>query len=166
MKTNVMERDPLTPGSCEWCGKPCELEDAACSLSCEAMLHRLEATQGRLILRALKRWRKSPNHAARNAAISEIVPRIDRFLTTDRLRREELAAQRRRAEAKAKERAAEDDGKRTTRAARKTAVVVPLASAAPLTNQPESACPRCGYEFDIGSLGPHGCPNCHGEGLS
>lgn len=26
-------------------------------------------------------------------------------------------------------------------------------------------CEFCGYRFDVESLGAHGCPNCHGEGL-
>lgn len=113
MRSNMLtDKEPLTPGCCEWCGKECEPADVACSLSCEAMLHRLEATQGRLVIRALKRWRMKPNHAARNEAISHIVPLTDRFLRTDRKRRENLAAERR-AAAAALAAAENGDGKGT-----------------------------------------------------
>jgi hypothetical protein len=99
MRSTLLDKEPLTPGCCEWCGAECESGDFACSLSCEAMLHRLEATQGRMVIRALKRWRMKPNHAARNEAISHIVPMTDRFLRNDRKRRETLAAERRAAAA-------------------------------------------------------------------
>ena len=46
MKTTILDKTPLTPGCCEWCGNLCELEDVACCLSCEAQLNRLEAAQG------------------------------------------------------------------------------------------------------------------------
>ena len=101
MKTNLIEKEPLTPGTCEWCGKPCEPEDAACSLSCEAQLARLEATQGKAVLRILKKWRK---HRGRKGtpgegAMSEAAALVDRFLKADRLRREEAGRKRRLAEA-------------------------------------------------------------------
>ena len=91
----MLEKEPLTPGCCEWCGKDTEPGQWACSLTCESLLHRLEATQGRLVIRALKRWRMSPNHAARNEAIAHIVPRVDKFLKTDRKRREAFQHERR-----------------------------------------------------------------------
>lgn len=91
----MLEKEPLTPGCCEWCGKDTEPGQWACSLTCESLLHRLEATQGRLVIRALKRWRMSPNHAARNEAIANIVPRVDKFLKTDRKRREAFQHERR-----------------------------------------------------------------------
>lgn len=104
MKTNLLNKDPLTPGTCEWCGSFCELDDACCSLSCEAQLNRLEATQGRLVLRVLKRWRK---HSGRKGspgegAFSEITQHVDRFLRNDRLRREKHQQDRRTEEAAAK----------------------------------------------------------------
>lgn len=99
MPAPLIDKDPLTPGTCEWCGDDCEPHRVACSLTCEANLHRQEATQGRLVIRQLKRWRMKPNHAARNAAIAEIVPMIDRFLRNDRKRRE-LENEKRRVEAK------------------------------------------------------------------
>ena len=99
MPAPLIDKDPLTPGTCEWCGDDCEPHRVACSLTCEANLHRQEATQGRLVIRQLKRWRMKPNHAARNAATAEIVPMIDRFLRNDRKRRE-LENEKRRVEAK------------------------------------------------------------------
>lgn len=94
MKTNALDKIPLTPGVCEWCGNICEMEDVACSLSCEAQLHRLEAYQGRTVLRSLKRWRK---HRGRKGtpgegAMTEVANIIDLFLKTDRLRRERFQA--------------------------------------------------------------------------
>ena len=99
MPAPLIDKDPLTPGTCEWCGDDCEPHRVACSLTCEANLHRQEATQGRLVIRQLKRWRMKPNHAARNVVIAEIVPMIDRFLRNDRKRRE-LENEKRRVEAK------------------------------------------------------------------
>lgn len=104
MKTNLIDNTPLTPGTCEWCGKLCEEEDTACSLSCEAQLLRLEAAQGRAVLRTLKRWRK---HRGRKdtpgqGAIGEVAALVDRFLKTDRMRREELSYKRRQKEAAVK----------------------------------------------------------------
>ena len=101
MKTNMLDKTPLTPGNCEWCGNLCEMEDVACCLSCEAQLNRLEATQGRIVLRHLKRWRK---HRARagtpgEGAMSEITALMDRFLKGDRIRREKLQAEKRAAAA-------------------------------------------------------------------
>lgn len=97
MKTNALDKIPITPGTCEWCGKNCELEDVACSLSCEAQLHRIEATQGRTVLRVLKRWRK---HSGRKGSpgeglFTEVSELVSGFLRTDRIRRERhQAAQR------------------------------------------------------------------------
>jgi len=108
MRTNLMDSTPLTPGTCEWCGKDCEVEDAACSLSCEAQLVRLESAQGKIVLRVLKRWRK---HRGRKGtpgegAMTEVAKLTDRFLRNDRMRREYMAAERR-------QKAAEDAKKET-----------------------------------------------------
>ena len=101
MKTNNLDKDPLIPGTCEWCGKVCELEDVACSLTCEAQIHREEAVQGRMILRAVKRWRVSGGHDARGEMLTELRTKVDRFLRSDRKRREGASAKRRAAEAEA-----------------------------------------------------------------
>lgn len=108
MKTTMLEKDPLTPGTCEWCGKTCELADAACSLSCEAQLVRLEAAQGKMTLRVLKRWRKyrGRKDTPGEGAISEVAAMVDKFLRNDRLRRERMGAERRVAAAVAKAEAA------------------------------------------------------------
>ena len=100
MKTTMLNTEPLTPGSCEWCGKDCDPLGTSCSLSCEAQLHRLEAAQGRLVIRTLKKWRK---HRGRKGTpgegtMPEIAAMIDRFNRNDRIRREEAAAKRRAAE--------------------------------------------------------------------
>lgn len=97
MKTNMLNKDPLTPGTCEWCGKDCEVEDACCSLSCEAQLARLEAVQGTKIIRILKRWRKNRGRKGTpgEGAMTEATALVDRFLKNDRRRREEAANQRR-----------------------------------------------------------------------
>lgn len=113
MKTNLMETVPLTPGTCEWCGKDCELEDVACSLTCEAQLLRAEAAQGKAVLRVLKRWRK---HRGRKGtpgegAMGEAAKLVDRFLKNDRQRREHYANMRRAEAAKAKAEAAAGEGK-------------------------------------------------------
>ncbi len=97
MRTSMLDTKPITPGTCEWCGKDCELEDSACSLSCEAQMVRLEAVQGRMVLRTLKVWRK---HRGRKdtpgqGAMTEVAAMVDGFLRTDRLRREEACAKRR-----------------------------------------------------------------------
>ena len=101
MKTSMLDTEPLAPGTCEWCGKVCELEDATCSLSCEAQLVRLEAAQGRIVVRTLKKWRK---HRGRKGtpgegAITEVAALVDGFNKNDRIRRERLAARRRKVEA-------------------------------------------------------------------
>lgn len=130
MKTSMLDVTPLTPGTCEWCGKNCELENTACSLSCEAQLRRLEAAQGLMVIRALKGWRRSPNHAARNEAIAKIVPMVDGFLRTDRERRERAGAARRQKEAEAaRAKAAQDEAALDGTGATQTS--------APVTNQPE-----------------------------
>lgn len=104
MKTNILDKTPLTPGTCEYCGDTAEMEDSCCSLSCEARLARLEAAQGQAVLRVLKRWRK---HRGRKGtpgegAMTEAANLIDRFLKTDRRRREEFNAERRQIAAAAK----------------------------------------------------------------
>ena len=129
MKTNALDKDPITPGTCEWCGKICEMEDVACCLSCEAQLHRLEAAQGRLIVRTLKRWRKyrGSKGTPGEGAMTEVAKLVDGFLRTDRLRRERFQAARREA-AKAPEPKVDDKGRKIAGAAQ---------TAAPVTSQPE-----------------------------
>ena len=127
MKTTILDKTPLTPGCCEWCGNLCELEDVACCLSCEAQLNRLEATQGRIILRHLKRWRKHRGRAGTpgEGAMSEVTALTDRFLKGDRIRREKLQAEKRAAaagQAASKIAAPKDPAPQT---------------AAPVVNQPE-----------------------------
>lgn len=97
MNTSALHKDPITPGCCEWCGKDCPVEQPCCSMSCLAQLHRLEAVQGRMVLRELKAWRK---HRGRKdtpgeGVMTAITALVDGFLKTDRLRREAAAAQRR-----------------------------------------------------------------------
>ena len=127
MQTNALLKEPLTPGSCEWCGKICELEDVACSLSCEAQIHRLEAVQGRAVLRGLKRWRK--HRGARGTAgeglLTEISLIVDSFMRGDRERRE--AHQRNQRSAAAKE----------AREAADKAKPPMTQTAAPITTQPD-----------------------------
>lgn len=125
MKTTLTNDEPLTPGYCEWCGNVTELENTACSLTCEAQLRRLDAQQGRAVLRVLKKWRK---HRGRKGtpgegAMTETAVMVDRFLKNDRRRREEMQAQ---ARAKAAAPPPEKKGKR-----------VVAQTAAPVTNQPE-----------------------------
>ena len=131
MKTNALDKTPLTPGVCEWCGKLCELEDVACSLSCEAQLHRVEAVQGRMVLRTLKRWRKhrGAKGSPGEGAITEVAQLVDSFLKNDRQRREAHQHQQRR---EAAQRAAEAAAPKTPRKAR-----VPISSASPALNEPE-----------------------------
>lgn len=128
MKTTMLNTTPITPGTCEWCGKNCELEDTACSLSCEALMRRQEAVQGRMVLRVLKLWRK---HSGRKGspgegAFSQVTAMTDRFLRTDRQRREEMGAQRRQKEA---------EEKNKVKAPKKGAGQTQ--TAAPLVDQPE-----------------------------
>lgn len=90
MRTNMLARDPLTPGTCEVCGKPCEMEDAACSTACEIVLLRREKEQGAKVLRLLKRWRK---HRGRKGtpgagALAEATALVDAFLKADREHRQ------------------------------------------------------------------------------
>lgn len=101
MKTNLLDKAPLTPGACEWCGSLCELEDACCSLSCEAQMARLEAVQGQAVVRALKTWRLARNNAARQEMLAVAAPMVDRFLRSDQRRRERLGAERRAAKTQA-----------------------------------------------------------------
>ena len=126
MKTNMLDKTPLTPGNCEWCGNLCEIEDVACCLSCEAQLNRLEAVQGRIALRHLKRWRKFRGRAGTpgEGAMSEVTQMTDRFLKGDRIRREKLqAAKRANAAGSVDIKIAAPTGRAET--------------AAPLTSQPE-----------------------------
>ena len=131
MKTNALDKTPLTPGTCEWCGKNCELEDVACSLSCEAQLHRVEAVQGRMILRTLKRWRKhrGAKGSPGEGAITEVAQMVDAFLKNDRQRREAHQNQQRR---EAAQREAEAKAPKPPRKA-------PMArsSASPALSEPE-----------------------------
>lgn len=123
MRTTMLDTEPLTPGICEWCGAITELENVACSLTCEAQLRRLEAQQGRDVLRALKRWRKfrGRKNTPGEGAMTEVATVVDRFLQTDRKRREELQAQ---ARAKAAEPEKKPKGKGRTQ------------TAAPVTQEP------------------------------
>lgn len=86
MKTSLTNRVPLTPGRCEVCDKPCELEDAACSIQCEAVLARREREQGKEIVRIAKLWRR---HRGRKGtpgegALPKLAAMIDAMLTADR----------------------------------------------------------------------------------
>lgn len=128
MRTTMLQIDPLTPGTCEWCGKPTELENVACSLSCEALLRRQEAQQGLIVLRHLKRWRK---HRGRKGtpgegAMTEVATMVDGFLRADRQRREQAATKRRAAEAKAAGESAPPPPSEP-----------PVQTAAPVTDRPE-----------------------------
>lgn len=126
MKTNMLDKTPLTPGCCEWCGNVCELDDVACCLSCEAQINRLEATQGRIVLRVLKRWRRHRGRLGTpgEGAMSEVASITDRFLKGDRIRREKLQAAKR----------ANASGNATIRIAAPTGRTQ---TAAPVTNEPE-----------------------------
>ncbi len=124
-----MRKRPLLPGTCEWCGRPCEMEDVACSLTCEALMNRLEASQGQMVVRAMKLWRKNRGRKGTDGEglIGDISAMVDRFMRNDRLRREEMATSRRAEAAMAQEKAAR---KRAPKAA-------PRQSAAP---------PEAGYD--------------------
>lgn len=127
MQTNALLKEPLTPGFCEWCGNVCELEDVACSLSCEAQIHRLEAVQGRAVLRGLKRWRRyrGARGTAGEGLLTEISAIVDSFMRGDRERKEGHQLNKRRAAAKA----ARETAAKTT---------LPLTqTAAPITTQPD-----------------------------
>lgn len=99
---SFIDTEPLTPGTCEYCGVDCDPANTTCSLSCEAQLHRLEAAQGRKIVRVLKRWRRHSGKKGTPAegAWSEITAMTSGFLKNDRLRRERMNRERR-AEAEA-----------------------------------------------------------------
>lgn len=136
MRTNALDKIPITPGTCEWCGKDCEEEDVACSMSCEAQLHRLEAYQGRTVLRILKRWRK---HSGRKGSpgeglFSEVSETISSFLRTDRQRRERFQAARRLAEATVPPEDPKPGRQRH-------------ATAAPVTNEPEDTAQYPGEDW-------------------
>lgn len=96
MKTSLTNRVPLYPGTCEVCGKPCELEDATCSFSCEAVLVKREKDQGAKLLRLLKRWRRYRGRKGTpgEGALSEAAAMVDSFLRDDRLSREAAKAKR------------------------------------------------------------------------
>lgn len=132
MKTTILDKTPLTPGCCEWCGNICELEDVACCLSCEAQINRLEAAQGRIVLRVLKRWRKHRGGKGTpgEGAMSEVAAITDRFLKLDRMRREKLQSEKRAASAgDAHSKIKAPDGR-------------PLQSAAPTTERPDEREPE------------------------
>lgn len=138
MQTNALLKEPLTPGTCEWCGKVCELEDVACSLSCEAQLHRLEAVQGRAVLRGLKRWRRyrGARGTAGEGLLTEISALVDAFLRADRERREAHQLNQRRAAQKAAAEAASAPEKAVPARKAKTSVT-PVQTSAPVTTQPD-----------------------------
>lgn len=96
MRTSLTNRVPLYPGTCEVCGKPCELEDATCGFACEAVLVKREKDQGVRVLRLLKRWRR---HRGRKGtpgegALSEAAAMVDSFLREDRQAREKATVNR------------------------------------------------------------------------
>jgi predicted nucleic acid-binding Zn ribbon protein len=96
VKTSLTNRVPITPGTCEVCGKPCELEDAACSIPCEAALARREREQGKEIIRLAKLWRK---HRGRKGtpgegALTRIASAVDAMLQADRTNLKKLRTQR------------------------------------------------------------------------
>lgn len=97
MDNPLFNSKPLLNGTCEWCGVDIDPLNSTCSLRCEAQLRRLEAAQGRIIIRAVKRWRLGPNHAARNEMLAELTDKTTRFLRQDRLRREDAQQARRQA---------------------------------------------------------------------
>lgn len=86
MKTSLTNRVPLYPGTCEVCGKPCELEDATCSIACEAVLVKREKDQGAKVLRVLKKWRRYRGRKGTpgEGALSEAAALVDSFLRSDR----------------------------------------------------------------------------------
>jgi predicted nucleic acid-binding Zn ribbon protein len=100
MKTSLTNRVPLYPGTCEVCGRPCEVEDATCSFSCEASLVKREKEQGGKVLRLLKRWRRYRGRKGTpgEGALSEAAAMIDLFLREDRETR--IASTKRRDAAK------------------------------------------------------------------
>lgn len=98
LRSTFTNLESMIPGSCEYCGREVDPQNAFCSITCEAMNRRLESAQGLLVIRELKRWRKNPNHNARNEALSKVVPTVDRMLASDRKRRERMAEERRQAE--------------------------------------------------------------------
>ncbi len=110
LRSTFLHLDPLTPGTCEWCGKDCDPVDAFCCVSCEAQNRRLESAQGLLVIRALKQWRR---HRGRKGTpgegqITEVAALVDRFTKADRRRREKMAEQRRLDETTTKEKGAQD----------------------------------------------------------
>jgi hypothetical protein len=60
-----------------------------------------------MVIRALKKWRMAPNHAARNQMMADITPMIDKFLRIDRERREDMGRRRRAAAQEAAAKASE-----------------------------------------------------------
>lgn len=95
MSTILFDR-PLTPGTCEWCGKPCDQHVIACSVACEARVAFREKNESRAIVRVLKLWRK---HRGRKGtpgegAIGEAAALIDAMLKADRQRVLKLTAER------------------------------------------------------------------------
>jgi len=96
--SNMLDAKPMLNGTCEYCGADCDPMQATCSLTCEAQLRRLEAAQGRLVIRHMKRWRLSRTHESRNAMMALVTPTVDRFLRNDQARREKANAERRASE--------------------------------------------------------------------
>lgn len=92
----MFKNEPLTPGFCEWCGTQCDPVSYCCSLRCEAQLRRLEAEQGRQLIRTLKTWRKFSGRSGTpgEGLFSKITKKMDAFLRTDRQRREQFNQQR------------------------------------------------------------------------
>lgn len=116
LRSTVLNTEPLTPGICEWCGVDTDPVNAYCGLSCEAQGTRLEAVQGRMVVRAMKLWRRHRGAKDTPGAegFAKVCELVDRFNKADRLRREELGRQRR---AKAAEEKANADKPSTGRPA-------------------------------------------------
>jgi hypothetical protein len=93
----MIPTEPLTPGTCEWCGDKCDPAGSCCSLSCEAQMHREEARQGRIVMRALKKWRKFGGRKGTpgEGAWTEIGQLTSQYLRSDRQRRERMNHERR-----------------------------------------------------------------------
>ncbi len=104
LRSTVLNTEPLTPGICEWCGQDTDPVNAYCCLTCEAQGTRLEAVQGRMVVRAMKVWRRyrGAKESPGAEGFAKVCELIDRFNRSDRLRREEMGRQRRAKEAEEK----------------------------------------------------------------
>ena len=93
MTNTVLHDKPLYPGTCEWCGAPCNDEDTACGVTCEAKLLRHERLQGRDALRLLKLWRRYRGRKGTpgEGMLSAVASAVDIILREDRMRRSSLS---------------------------------------------------------------------------